>query len=281
MSVRFEELDDFSPFPQNRNLRITVEGLAICEFEPNTSNLSTISFLDHVRHHNLMLTVRRRKVGTTAKPEEFDLGAIGKKVKNINIDTTSTSGITNYKRENLLSGESKLDNIIHLTNAHKPWIGSHRRFRRNTKKAIKLNLKHCEFYIKTLTPDEYYLFTLDNPFPSGTKRLGAVIGAYMNVSESIKILIDGKEIFNKPVIESGHSYHYEMKFTNHCEESTEKCKDVIGNRGSDIWFLYDIIEPRRPPIYKVRLFKITFDKATGETIITPNIAACMPAQVSP
>ena len=280
MSIRSNEIEEnLAPFPQGKNVRITIAGLAVCEFKEDTRIPSVIHFLRHVPHHKLKINVRRRQVGS-ASTQDFFSDEIPNSAKGIEIiPSSSTRPATHI--HNPQNDEFELDETINLSNTHKT------RFRRNPNRAITMNLSNRAFYTKRKTRDKYIAFIIDDIQPSYTPtEIGEIIGAYMNVSGIIrinKVEANGNVTLLKecPIIDGGNPYEYEIEFTNHCESiDTEDCELAIGGRGSDVRFLYDIETPPKSDVSKVILLKVELDEI-GNLVITPNVAACLPAPVEP
>lgn len=280
MSINLNSVtDNLEPFPQGKNVRITIAGLAVCEFKEDTSVPSVIHFLRHVPYHKLKVNIRRRRVGSSSV-QNFFSDEIPNSAKGIEIIPSSSTRPATYIHtpEN---GEFHLNETINLSNVHKT------RFRRNPSRAVTMNLSNCAFYTKSRTEDKYIAFIMDDIQPTYTPaQLGEVIGAYMNVSGTIrvnKVEANGNVTLLKecPIIDGSNQYEYEIEFTNHCESvDAEDCELAIGGRGSDIRFLYDILSPPKSDVSKIMLLKIELNKE-GFILMTPNVAACLPAPIEP
>jgi hypothetical protein len=275
MSLKSDLMEDAFPvFPAGNNIRITIAGLAVCKFEPDTTRNTLIHFLNHVPLHELRVTIRRKAINSTNVEIVLPETEIHR-----NSDIISVAGIImgnqpNYKHPPQ-AREFPLDELLNISDTHRT------RFTRNSARAIEMRLSHCAFYIKELTDDLYYVFADGLPTSISPKKLGKVLAAYMNVTERIFIDVDGERFFERLIEDEGVRYEYEIEFTNHCEAARPACEAVTGNLGTDVRFLYDIIRPPKNNFEKILLLRVGFPTDTNPLIITPDVAACLPGTTEP
>lgn len=275
MSLKSEKINDsFYLFPANNNVRITITGLAVCEFNSNTSIPSLIHFLSHVKHHELRVTIRRKPANSSNFETVLPMYTIDKNSSNISVFGSSMEIQPNYQHTPQ-TGEFPLNKLLHLSELHNT------RFKRNTKKSILMSLSHCSFYTKDITKELYYVINL-LPTTESPQPLGKVLGAYMNASGTINIEIDGRSIFQRLIVDQGIKYEYEIEFTNHCEEDKPACEAVVGSIETDLKFLYDIIKPPKNILQRIKLFKVEIPVGSPDLVtMSPNVAACLPAITEP
>lgn len=281
MSLKSEQVEKpFAAFPNGNNLRITVAGLAVCRFTENTTQPSHIHFLNHVDEHELRVTVRRKAISSTQYETvlaETPVPVNPRRPNDISVAGTFVHPQASYIHTPQ-TGEFPLLTLLHLSNLHRT------RFNRNPKETTDLNLSNCSFYMKELTDDPYVIL-VEGTRLEPPEQIGKILAGYMrlrgNDGDTVFIDVNRQRFFESPIVESGNTYEYEIEFTNHCEAiDPEVCKAVIGNLGSDVRFLYDILTPSKSAFRKIMLFKISFD-ADDRMIFTPDVAACLPGTTEP
>jgi hypothetical protein len=271
MSLKSERMDDsFALFPAGNNVRITIAGLAVCKFEPDTTRDTLIHFLNHVPLHELRVMVRRKLIDSTNWETIFPKTEIPRNSASILVTGTTFGDQPNYEHRPQ-GGEFPLNHLLNISDSHK------KRFTRNSKEAIEMRLNHCAFYIKELTEHPYYVFADVIPTSESPKKLGKVLAAYTKISGTLSIIVDEGPFFQHLI---NDTYEYEIEFTNHCEENPTACERVIGNLGSDVRFLYDILKPPKNILQKIMLFKVTLG-TDNRIILTPDVAACLPGTTEP
>lgn len=278
MSLRSEKMDDsFVLFPAGNNVRITVAGLATCHFNPDTSMPSLIHFLNHVPLHELRVTVRRKAVNSPNFEIVLPETTIPRNSDSISVVGSNMGAQPNYEHPPQ-AGEFPLNNLLNLSNLHET------RFTRNSENAIEMRLSHCSFYTKELTDDLYYVLAEGGPTSPFPQKLGKVLGAYMNVTGTIYIIIDEDDeepFFEGLIVDEGITYEYEIEFTNHCEATRPACVAVSTRIGADVRFLYDILRPPKNILEKILLLKVTFNADNNLISMTPDVAACLSGTVEP
>jgi hypothetical protein len=276
MSLKSEQENDaLLPFPNGNNVRITIGGLATCQFTPDTSRPSLFHFVPTARLHKLMVVVKRRNTTTGNVETVLQETPINYRANNISVfgDTMTNPG--NYQHTPQ-AGEFHLNELLHLSNRHNV------RFTRNTRPVPTLRLDHCSYYVKSLTYDSYFVFVLENPGSLQLpKKIGEVLGAYMTASGNIHLEVDGRSLYQGLITDQAINYEYEIAFTNHCNELPEICKNALGGSGSDVKFLYDILNPPKPDVTKIMLLKMKIDIGTQHVGMTPNVVACLPGTTEP
>lgn len=267
-----EDIATVTNFPKGKNVRIKIEGLAVCRFDDNTSlpeTQSKCNFLQHIDYHILKFSIVRIDPSGTVtiiKPVT-DIGADTKTVTITGKDLDRPASYIHQPQ----AGEFDLDKLLNLSELHKEQFKPV-----NLHPTTEISIKNCSFYTYKTT-GKNYIVKLNNAEIKPAGNLCEIIGGYLNCSSGT-VDIDIPEAYSAklPVEENGISYKYEIAFSNHCHGTTQQCLQALGSHGgSDVKFLYDILEPSKKDNEKIELVE---DGIQTETI---NVAACLPVETEP
>jgi hypothetical protein len=259
-------------FPNDKNVRVSIAGLATCEFSEYETQPSIINFLRHVPHHALKMRIKKRnRQGDLISDTQFQLVGI---TENFSIRGTEASP-TDYIYE---AGQFPISTLINLSEFHKEqFFKTPRPSDLPTPEPTHLTLHDCAFYVSKLT-DYKYEIKLGNIVKSPPIKHGEILSGYINVTgESLLILGDISQKLNMK--ENGQSFTYEIMFMNLCIDEVA-CRREMGSDGSDVKYLYDILRPQKNANKKLKLYKVTKDHK-GKEIKSGNVAACLPGGTKP
>lgn len=262
MSIREVESDitDVNKtFPTGKNVRIKIEGLAVCRFDRNELNPSFADFLQFVDMHELKFSV--------VKIDSNDNVSI---IKNVSFIPRSVAAMSvkgsNAKTPDSyqhipISGEYSLDKLLHLSRIHSV------RFTPTSFLPITtLTMENTSFYSSEITPRKFKVKL--GGVQHKSDNLCKVIGGYIECDGGT-LDIDIPTVYTDKLDIADN--RYEIAFTNHCEGTKPQCQRVIGSGGSDVRFLYHILQPEATPIS----LEPTISPKTSE------VAACLPGQIEP
>ncbi len=243
MSIQtFDELvTEKKPFPDDKNVRVLIAGLAFCKF---TSPISTIEFLRHVPHHQLLMTISQMKRDGEGYNE------------------TLTVKIDEKQNVEILGAlENKTDNdvgdIVGMKTIHGCRIERKDSSKLPAKRPTFLRLENCNFFTYKPTKDAY-IFDDRIATRRNAKKYCEILGGYMFFSDDLTILIENSFPL---VFSTKDNFLYEIKFTNSCD-TTPMCAEK-----EDFVYMYDIVQESNNPHRK---FEMIQDNKTIRT------GACLP-----
>jgi hypothetical protein len=258
------------PFAPGKNVRINIEGLAVCEFETDTNRPALIRFLQHINLHQLRFSIVRMAPDNTVSIVK-DITLIETNKRTITINGSNPVKPTSHVHPPY-NEECELEKLLNLSELHRT------QFNPKTKglpDITTMTLRNCAFYASKVT-ERIHRVKL-NGVTLKTDNLCEVLSGYMVCNGgTINVDIPGVYSANLPIVENEVAYKYEIAFTNHCEAPTSECRRALGS-GSDVRFLYNILDPQAPPIVLEGLKR----DSKGKLRATPNVAACLPGGTKP
>jgi hypothetical protein len=269
-------------FSANKNIRIAIAGLAICDLA-NTA--SKIRFLRHVPKHKLKMKIIKKKALDFSFVDSFEV-EIGGTLKNIKITGGTSPSVPTFEHIPTSYQEYKLSKLLNFTllHGHRLELRSILPFQLgSTTKVIEsptvLEIDYCMFYTAKLTEHKYNFKkknqTTEIRFDD---FLGEVLGGYMTVANELLIDIPGaiQPKIKLPVIENGVEYVYEIQFNNSCfEEDGTVCKETRTDR-TDFLEFYQVLEDRILPIeeFDLKALDSVAKAATGTGACLPGCRTC-------
>src|SRR5215204_3969876 len=148
-----EIIDTVRAFPQGKNVRIKIEGLAVFDIDPNTDNASTVDFLQFVRHHELRLTiVKVASNGTTSYILRNH--PIPPSTRAISVSPSDSVHPNSYLHDTTTTANGELpllERTLHLSNLHNV------RFSRRVSgpETTTLSMHHVSFCTNEVTLCKY------------------------------------------------------------------------------------------------------------------------------
>jgi hypothetical protein len=273
MSLRNSEkfVDSVRPFPPGKNVRIKIEGLAVCYFNSNPANSSEVDFLQFVRHHPLRLTIIKIAPNGTITNIKRN-HPIPPATRSVNIVGSNSVQPTSFLHDPTGTGTGefpllgRLGRVLHLSKLH----GVRFSRRINLPEITTLTLRHVSFCTNevTLCP---YIVKLNYSQVFGPIELCRVIGGYMECPTGT-VTINNVNGVDPIQIEQNHTY--EITLANHCVGNPSECEDVIGVGGRDVRFLYQILNPDATPI-ELEMQRCSKPRRSSD------VAACLPGVVEP
>lgn len=252
-------------FPNDRNVRLTITGLALCKLDFNTS---LFRFLRHPKHHKLKLEVTRRE--KTGAIIETLLTYYVDSDENIDININSSeSGLgIEYLQEPI--NIHKLNNMVNVANIH----GTNLRDISNMQQTSLVNINKCQFYTALPTLSEY-MVTLGKKVIIKDKQLGLILGGYGKFAGAGIEIKSSKLTENFPAKDdNGNDCYYEISFDNACVKKDE-CVTDAGVNETDFRYYYDVIEDSKNPKMQAKLF------ISKEAESTAEVGACLPVVEDP
>lgn len=262
-----QNITDVNPFPNDKNVRIKIEGLAVCKFDRDEMKPSFAYFLQFVDYHELNFSVVKvAPDGTKTIVKEETL--IPRDISSINIMGSDAETPCSYQHPpNSANGEYELDKLLHLSNLH----GVRFSLKSDLPMITTLKMEKTSFYTHETTSRKFKV-KLNNT-QLKLDKLCKVLGGYIKCNTgTINISIGNLYNEELPIVVDDIPYKYEITFTNHCEGTLPQCRRAIGEGGSDVKFLYRILQPDARSVDL---------EETGLAIETPNVAACLPAEIEP
>ncbi|HEY0462542.1 MAG TPA: hypothetical protein VGC97_25640 [Pyrinomonadaceae bacterium] len=262
-------------FPTGKNIRVKIEGLAVCQFDDSDDTTSPTQsichFLQGITEHKLKFSIVRVNPDGT-KTIIQDVTDITEDIGSITIGGNHLKRPANYIYEPQLSGEHELERLLNLSKIHKEQF-----IVANSAETTKMTLKNCSFYTfqKTSKSFKVTLKGIGKKFAN----LCEVIGGYIECqSRTIDIDIPGIYTDRLAISENGNSYKYEIAFTNHCHGTTAQCFGTT--LGADVKFLYRILTPPKGDADKIVLEQLRLNEF-GKRAFSADVAACLPGSTEP
>lgn len=263
-------------FPADATIKIAIRGLAYSKLDPKTSE---INFLSHVPHHELDMTIAQKRRGSNTE--------ISKRTERIEPEHAFFIKADNSVAPDAVEvrGDFPLSEIVNISRLHGRGKIKYKTGVPANLEPIILTITDCGFYTAVMTDAEFDI--IETRQESGdkvaeTKKIGYVMGGKIKCEDgadgSLSIEIRGSRGSNIefPLSDADGEFVYEILLDNHCTDIA-KCREEIGEEGSDFKYYYDLLEDSQEPDRKFKIIK-----ASGE--ITPRgveIAACNPIITQP
>jgi hypothetical protein len=265
-----------NPFPDGVKVRISITGLSFCELDKDSSK---ISFLRHVKNHELAMTVIQRErnsaANTTFGPFEID------EVSPVEIKVTNS--IRPAKIREVGAGVIDLEKIINVSRLHGDLPIDSVELPLGKPRPSDLIIPNCSFY--TLDYFAAGCFELiQTGMGSGVKNeLGFILGGNIrctSTNSNLTITFTGPMSGNlrqplKGMI-SGKEMVYDVIFNNHCTDLVKCEAEVATMGGTDFSFYYNVLKERGSSGRTFYLKKLKPCRGTQPPLIASDIAACNP-----
>lgn len=242
-----EDKDVIIDFPADKNVRVKITGLGLCTF---TAAESTVRFLRHVKHHELLMKITQMKRDSSEK-KTFTVKI--EPTQNVLITGETVTPINNHVFN------PSFEQIIKMRKLHGRPLRDRDAENLPTPFPTTLKLQHCAFYSDKLTDSLYKLKDVDDTtVRDSNKKYCEVLAGYMAYGNKLIISLNNGIPLEFPL----GQFVYEIAFNNSCDTSPG-CREE-----EDFIFIYDIVRETGNP---GRVLRLVEDRPRAI-----NTGACLP-----
>lgn len=255
MSLQLTEFENLQidPFPADKNVRVTITGLALCKF---SAAPPIFRFLRHVPHHELLMKIIQVRNDMT-NPKTITVKI--EPTQNVEVSGTHMTAVNDPVHQPVTQAQ----NLSHLVKMRSDLHGNKPLEDRAlpTPPPSFLKINNCAFYTHKLTDDSFY-FEDESRGRKPSQKYCQVLGGYMSYSGDLIISPENSVPLTFPL----NGFFYEIQFCNSCD-TTPECREE-----EDFGYFYDIVQERGNPGRKFKMIKVSKDI----TITSTGTGACLP-----
>lgn len=234
-------------FPKDKNIRVLIEGLALCDFD----RINTFRFLRHVLHHQLLMTINQKKRDDVEYIKTLTI----KLEKNQNVEILGAE---------VNQDTNDLSDLLKMQNIHGKEIIDRDKDELPEDLPTTLKVENCNFSSHLLTNNKYS-FDDTNRTIRQAKKYCAILKGDMFFANDFTIFIDGSFPYTFPIDDN---YYYEIVFNNSCD-STPQCGEE-----EDYKYYYDIVREADNPHRRFKMLKHGGRSPVGTGACLPTCTRC-------